>query len=1213
MFRILLHKFFVAIETRIYIIYRKRKENFMKKFKLTALALLASVFGLAACEIPEFVQVPLDWANEKIVDPIKDLIPGAKDKEEQQDEEKEKAEVVSVKVLGLPEDIDDETAPFQLSAEVEVKGDASKDVTWSSSDTSVATVDANGKVTLTGAEGKVTISAASVADPSKVGSVEFEVFINPAVLSVKIEGAPEEAVMYAGSVELSATVATKGQIAKGVSWKSSDESVATVDENGAVTLVGEGSVTITATSESDASKSDSVTFSVVYKGLHPGLLNEGYSFSKEFPAAAAEFVGEEVYSFETLEGFYYKTEHYEGLYSSYDYVKVLVEYSEANIDAVLGIGETDYFYFEGSEADCFISASQNHEIDLYLDYLSEDSDDYAIFLDFYRCEDIWETSEPTTDTAWEEETAEALAASNVDLPFIALGAEYDVYVYSSGMIEISDYCADFHKLDNYGAILEEAGYVLDEELGCYVKDIDAYSYAMVAFGFDQYGNTIQVMVGLTELDAFPADEVHAFVSEFSENNVPSFDAEGVKYTYQKDSLEFAEDDERETVFVGLVDADGDSLASYFVALGEAGFDFLGDYAYENYMGYSLYDFIKGKLLVFVEIEFDSHAASEEEAYELYNEMLELYYAEELTPEEELRFDELYNGYFSYIMGGEWPVYDYSTPVGGYLYITSEPRMSEDPGIYLLDEELTLAEGEKFQLNPILYGIDKNYVYYFSSNDSTVATVDEETGLVTAVSAGTTQIYVFTSDYTYYDSITVTVPQTKTFADALAEANAILAASGDSREINLPEPEGFAYGQVGQLSSGTIRIIGSSTADEEAYCEKLAELGYEIGEDDLGYPIAVSDDFRIEPWTSGSYFIIDIIPLEPAVAEGAFFDFSVLSGTEGEDNGFSFVSAKGEGQSAPAYNENSGELRLYINNTITFSSEEEMTEIFFDANTCVADHDKANGTLSCDVGEVEAVEGGFLWTGSATEVTFTVDSGKQVHINSIRINGGKGGDTPVEPAEFPLEELNAAVAELGTTATIPAFSGTASAYEFDDEASYLYMNVGSGNEEAAIAQYQADLVAAGYTAIGTDTYGDMNYLSPNGELVAIVWQSSSAGYIALEWKLYVAPATSFPLEEVNTFLSENGFGFTLSQDVADALTALLGEGEGFSIEYGTYQGYPWMNVAINGSHSEGAVSALASVLEAAGYADEGDNYYYNSSSYMSVSFSEEGGFTSILFY
>jgi len=1063
----------------------------MKKFKLVALALLASAFGLTSCDLPEFIQVPVDWTNEKIIDPIKDLIPGGEkeEKEDKGEDEGEKAEVVSVKISGLPEDIDDETAPFQLSAEVEVKGDASKDVTWSSSDTAVATVDANGKVTLTGAEGAVTISAASVADPSKVGSVEFEVFINPAILSVTIEGAPEEAVMYADSVELSANVATKGQIAKGVSWSSSDESVATVDENGVVTLVGEGSVTITATSKSDASKSDSVTFSVIYKGLHPELLADGYSFSKEFPAAAAEFVGEEVYSFETAEGFYYKTEHYEGYYSSYDYVKVLVEYSQANISAVLGIADTDYFYFEGSEADCFISASQNHEIDLYLDYLSEDSYDYAIFLDFYRCEDIWETSEPTTDTEWEEETAETLAASGVDLPFIALGAEYDVYVYSSGMIEISDYCADFHKLDNYGAILEEAGYALDEELGCYVKDIDAYSYAMVAFGFDQYGNTIQVMVALTELDAFPADEVHAFVSEFSENDVPSFDAEGVKYTYQKDSLEFAEDDERETVFVGLVDADGDSLAAYLAALEEAEFEFLGEYAYENYMGYSLYDFMKGKILVLVEIEFASHAASEEEVEELYAEMLELYYAEELTPEEELRFDELYDGYFSYIFGGDWPVYDYSTPIGGYLYITSDSRGMEQPGIYIWDNAVSVEAGETYQVQPIFYGIDPETEILFASNDSSVATVDEETGLVTAVGAGTTQIFVYTSDFSSYDYIEVTVTVSKTFADALDELNALLLADGDSREVDLPAPEGFQYSDVYATASG-YRILCSATESQEDYAARLADYGFEVGVDDYGYPVAISDDFRIEPWTYGSYFIIDVYPLEkPAEAEE--FTDSLIFSTMGYGNaesvaeissehGVSITLDKGTNNNDPKYYDSGAAIRIYGGNTFTVTAPEGGS-----LSSIVLSYTGSN-EVSADCGEFDAETQ--TWTapeGGVESVTFTI-GGTSGHIKlaSMEINGL--AFPVVDPGyltELPLAEVNEFLTtyELGfqiseeLAASLTALAGEEPAFVVEEGTyyGYHYFNLAISGEHAAEAEALLSelLVNSGYEYITSE---DGNY-------------------------------------------------------------------------------------------------------------------------------------------
>ena len=965
----------------------------MKKFKLSALALIASVFGLTACDVPEFAKVPLDWAKANIVDPISNLIPGNK-KEEHEDEKKEDPEVVSIKVSGLPADIDDETAPFQLSAEVEVKGEASKDVTWSSSNPAVATVDASGKVTLIGSEGEVTITATSSFDSSKSGSVSFEVFINPAILSVSIEGAPEEAVpLYTGAVQLSANVETKGQIAKGVNWSSSDESIATVDENGAVTFLAEGSVTITATAKKDSSKSASVTISSVNHGLRPELYEEGWTFSQEFPAAAAEFAGEEVYSFESAEGFYYKL--VEG--TKYNYFKLLVEYSAANIDAVLGIADTDYFYFEGSDADCFISVSQNHEIDLYVGYVSSSSSEYAIFLDIYHCEDIWETSEPTTDTEWEEETAETLADAGVELPFIALGAEYDVYVYSSGMIEISDYCCDFHKLDNYGAQLEAAGYDYLEEEGYYVKDIDAYSYAMVAFGFNEYGNSIQVMVGLTELDAFPADEVHAFVSEFSENEVPSFEDEGVKFTYEKDLLAFDEEgeDERETVFINLLGADEASISSYISALAEDGYELLGEFAYEEYSGYSLYDFMKGKILVLVEIEFESRAATEEEIEVLYTELLELddrY--DELSDAELARYSELLNGLMSYYFGGEWTIYDYSKVVGGYLYITSDSRGMEEAGVYIWDNAVSVELGETYQVEPIFYGIDPETEILFASNDSSVATVDEETGLVTAVGAGTTQIFVFTADYSSYDSIEVTVTVSKTFADALDELNALLLADGDSREVNLPAPEGFQYSSVYATASG-YRILCSATESQEDYAARLAEYGYEVGEDDYGYPVAISKDFRIEPWTYGSYFIIDVYPLEPADEPEEFEDSLVFS-SMGFENGqvVEEVSSehgalvsfdKGTNSNAPKYYTSGAAIRIYGGGTFTVTAPEDGS---LESIVLSFTQDKDANTVSCDVGTFDAETQ--TWTapeGGCESVTFTV-GGTSGHIKlaSMEING-----------------------------------------------------------------------------------------------------------------------------------------------------------------------------------------------------------------------------------
>lgn len=49
-----------------------------------------------------------------------------------------------------------------------------------------------------------------------------------------------------------------GDIAKTVTWTSSDEKIATVDANGNVKAVAEGNATITATSTEDATKSASV-------------------------------------------------------------------------------------------------------------------------------------------------------------------------------------------------------------------------------------------------------------------------------------------------------------------------------------------------------------------------------------------------------------------------------------------------------------------------------------------------------------------------------------------------------------------------------------------------------------------------------------------------------------------------------------------------------------------------------------------------------------------------------------------------------------------------------------------------------------------------------------------------------------------------------------------------------------------------------------------
>ncbi|MCM1544508.1 MAG: Ig-like domain-containing protein [Ruminococcus sp.] len=136
-----------------------------------------------------------------------------------------------------------EGASVTLKATLVPSNATNKNVTWKSSNTSVATVNASGKVTAkkvgtatitcTTKDGNKTAKCTVTVKPTKVTGVS----LNRSTLSLD----------YGKTYTLTATIAPSNASNKKVTWRSSNSSVAKVDSNGKVTGVGNGKAVITCT------------------------------------------------------------------------------------------------------------------------------------------------------------------------------------------------------------------------------------------------------------------------------------------------------------------------------------------------------------------------------------------------------------------------------------------------------------------------------------------------------------------------------------------------------------------------------------------------------------------------------------------------------------------------------------------------------------------------------------------------------------------------------------------------------------------------------------------------------------------------------------------------------------------------------------------------------------------------------------------------------
>ena len=135
----------------------------------------------------------------------------------------------------------------QLTAEVTPSYADNKKVTWKSSDEKVATVDENGKATAVG-NGTATITATSVSG-SYTATISVTVKIPVEIEKLTIEAEKNKLTQTGETTDLKVKIEPENADEQKLIWKSDNEMVASVDANGRVTAVGNGTATITVTTE----------------------------------------------------------------------------------------------------------------------------------------------------------------------------------------------------------------------------------------------------------------------------------------------------------------------------------------------------------------------------------------------------------------------------------------------------------------------------------------------------------------------------------------------------------------------------------------------------------------------------------------------------------------------------------------------------------------------------------------------------------------------------------------------------------------------------------------------------------------------------------------------------------------------------------------------------------------------------------------------------
>ena len=581
------------------------------------------------------------------------------------------------------------------------------------------------------------------------------------VVSITVSSPKGKVYDSSAAFKLTATVTVTGNASKLVTWSSSNTSVATVNSStGQVTPKAPGSVTITATSTFDSTKSGSVTFTILDGGYAGDLIADGYEYVSAWPASQIKALTVvEPFSITDSQGFYVSSGQTS---SGQSYVSVACDYTEANADKIeAALEEFGYFYDDDNEVDCFIDPTISYEVDVYPTYVSETSSQMVFMFDFYLSTAYFSGSKTdTTDTAWSTAAAAEIAKvhEGFSLPFVKLGEDYEAE-YDEGTLYICDGCPDYKKLNGYGAVLEAAEFekVVTEEGTYYKKDLDKYSFAVVTFGFSVDGNLICVDVYLKELDEYPGQEVEDFVDAIpSKYEISAFSSENAVYTYQEVTKEISEDDERDAIVIGVYGATEAECMTFVGALQADGFEVIESSTEEDYTkeGFRSLTLQKGKIVVEAYLNYWREATNEELAE--FEDFLDTVTEEVINAMTDEEYEAFMSKYIEYIFTGTFSVLDLEGDPEASLTVYGDPEGIEVRGVHIREEEATCPTNGTYQVNVIKVELESTENVVFSSSDPTIATVDEN-GLVTAGAAeGDVVITVAVEDTELQDTITIHV-------------------------------------------------------------------------------------------------------------------------------------------------------------------------------------------------------------------------------------------------------------------------------------------------------------------------------------------------------------------------------------------------------------------------------------------------------------------------